>query len=160
MDWQPREFNERDIEYLSLLACWCLGEFNRNQAIKKDSEAYFANTQSEWKRSNTLMVPAEAKLNSAIPGSNAIRHRTSDIQASLVTATNPIKIKLLSQLTQELKTPLTSVIGMTSVLHREVYGPLTVKQREYLEIIHDSGQNLINLVDEIVSLGILNDQNS
>lgn len=72
-------------------------------------------------------------------------------------ATNPIKIKLLSQLTQELRTPLTSVIGMASVLHREVYGPLTTKQREYLEIIHNSGQNLITLVDEIVSLGVLNE---
>ena len=72
-------------------------------------------------------------------------------------ATNPIKIKLLSQLTQELRTPLTSVIGMASVLHREVYGPLTTKQRKYLEIIHNSGQNLITLVDEIVSLGVLNE---
>jgi signal transduction histidine kinase len=45
-------------------------------------------------------------------------------------------------------------------LHREVYGSLTVKQKEYLEIIHDSGQNLISLVDEIVSLGVLSDRSS
>jgi signal transduction histidine kinase len=69
-------------------------------------------------------------------------------------------MKLLGQLTQELRTPLTSVIGMASVLRREVYGPLTGKQREYLEIIHNSGQSLISLVDEIVNLGVLSEQDS
>lgn len=160
MDWQPREFNERDIEHLSLLARWCLGEFTRNQTIKNDPETYLESTQIEWQKARSLLIPSETNLNLPTSASNTIDSITSNSQAALVTATNPIKIKLLSQLTQELKTPLTSVIGMASVLHREVYGPLTVKQREYLEIIHDSGQNLINLVDEIVNLGILNDQNS
>ena len=160
MDWRPREFSQRDIEHLSLLACWCLGEFTHNQAINKDYETYSQATQPEWNKARNLIVPSEINLNSEISASNTIVNCSSGTQASSATATNPIKIKLLSQLTQELKTPLTSVIGMASVLHREVYGPLTVKQREYLEIIHDSGQNLINLVDEIVSLGILNDQNS
>ena len=66
----------------------------------------------------------------------------------------------MGQLTQELRTPLTSVIGMASVLRREVYGPLTTKQREYLQIIHNSGQNLISLVDEIVNLGVLGNQDA
>jgi signal transduction histidine kinase len=47
-------------------------------------------------------------------------------------------------------------MGMASVLSRQIYGPLTSKQKEYLEIIHQSGQHLLSLVDEIVGLGLLN----
>jgi signal transduction histidine kinase len=71
--------------------------------------------------------------------------------------TNPIKFELLAQLTQELRTPLTSVMGMASVLNREIYGPLTSKQKEYLDIIHHSGQYLLSLVKEILELSQLDD---
>ncbi|MBD2019560.1 GAF domain-containing sensor histidine kinase [Leptolyngbya sp. FACHB-36] len=68
-----------------------------------------------------------------------------------------LRIELLSQLTQELCTPLTSVMGMASVLNREIYGPLTTKQKEYLDIIHRSGQYLLSLVNEILQLSELKD---
>ena len=38
-------------------------------------------------------------------------------------STNSIKVKLLNYLAQELLTPLTSVMGMASVLSQEIYGP-------------------------------------
>ncbi len=72
-------------------------------------------------------------------------------------ATKPVKFELLAQLTQELRTPLTSVMGMASVLNREIYGPLTPKQKEYLDIIHQSGQYLLSLVKEILELSQLDD---
>ena len=70
---------------------------------------------------------------------------------------NPVKFELLAQLTQELRTPLTSVMGMASVLNREIYGPLTNKQKEYLDIIHHSGQYLLSLVKEILELSQFDD---
>ena len=147
MDWTEREFNNRDIDHLNLLARWCLGEFERSQMLKTQPEQLSKLNQPRWQNAN----PDAAK-------EEVLEQR---LAANLDTVpTSPIKIKLLSQLTQELKTPLTSVIGMASVLHREVYGPLTEKQREYLEIIHDSGQNLITLVDEIVGLGTFSDLGS
>lgn len=71
-------------------------------------------------------------------------------------APSQVRVELLSQLTQELRTPLTSVMGMASVLSREIYGPLTSKQKEYLDIIHNSGQYLLSLVNEILELADLN----
>ncbi len=68
-----------------------------------------------------------------------------------------VRIQLISHLTQELRTPLTSVMGMASVLTREIYGPLTGKQKEYLGIIHNSGQYLLSLVNEIIELSSLKD---
>jgi signal transduction histidine kinase len=64
-----------------------------------------------------------------------------------------IQFKLLTHLAQDLRTPLTSVLGMASVLQQEIYGPLTGKQKDYLEIIHHSSQQLVTIVDEISQLG-------
>lgn len=42
---------------------------------------------------------------------------------------------------------------MSSVLKQGIYGQLNSKQAEYLQIIHDSGQEMSILVDEIAKLG-------
>lgn len=70
-----------------------------------------------------------------------------------------VKTSLLSQMTQELCTPLTSILGMAKVLSQGIYGSLSDKQQEYIHIIHNSGQYLLSLVNEIVELGALDDQN-
>ncbi|MEG4633458.1 histidine kinase dimerization/phospho-acceptor domain-containing protein [Microcoleus sp. AR_TQ3_B6] len=72
-------------------------------------------------------------------------------------STNSIKVKLLNYLAQELLTPLTSVVGMASVLKQEIYGPLTNKQKEYIDVIQDSSRTLRSLVEEIVELAELDD---
>lgn len=74
-----------------------------------------------------------------------------------VSIADQLRVELLAQLTQELRTPLTSVMGMASVLNREIYGPLTSKQKEYLDIIHHSGNYLLSLVTEILELSDLRD---
>ncbi len=117
MDLEPRQFGDRDIEFLELTARWCMSEFERQHHAK----------------GKVIVAP---QLNPT-PGKDGI---------------GEIKVELLGHLTQELRTPLTSVMGMASVLTREIYGPLTNKQKEYLGIIHNSGQYLLSLVNEIVEL--------
>ncbi|HEY9659383.1 MAG TPA: HAMP domain-containing sensor histidine kinase, partial [Allocoleopsis sp.] len=70
-----------------------------------------------------------------------------------------IKSNLITQMVQELRTPLTSILGMASVLNREIYGPLTDKQKEYMDIVHNSGQYLLSILTEILELGALDDSN-
>ncbi|MBD3881929.1 GAF domain-containing sensor histidine kinase [Phormidium tenue FACHB-886] len=69
------------------------------------------------------------------------------------------KTSLIAEMTQELCTPLTSILGMASVLGQGIYGSLSDKQKKYIEIIHNSGQYLLSLVNEIVELGTLDDSN-
>ena len=150
MDTEPRQFTSKDLEFLALTARWCLREFERDYAIK-----------NQQKRTNEISGDLAFTSNSSGWKSDYVaKSNSQNSQPNNINATNLIKVKLLAQLTQELRTPLTSVIGMASVLRREVYGPLTIKQREYLEIIHNSGQNLISLVDEIVNLGVLGNQDT
>lgn len=67
------------------------------------------------------------------------------------------KSQLIAQMIQELCTPLTSILGMARVLSQGIYGTLTDKQKEYIEIIHNSGQYLSSIVNEVMELGGLDD---
>lgn len=68
---------------------------------------------------------------------------------------NSVSLKLLKQLSQELLTPLTSILGMASVLSQEIYGPLTPKQKEYVNILNERSRYLRSLVEEIAALAQL-----
>jgi signal transduction histidine kinase len=72
-------------------------------------------------------------------------------QQSVVDA---VRLHLIGQLIQDMRNPLTAVLGMTSMLSREIYGPLTEKQREYVDIVRSSSQTLMHQVDEMLDLGL------
>lgn len=142
MDLVPRNFTHRDIEFLQIIARWSMSEFERNRLLQIVSKSTVSQRNSDF-----LLPEAginEIKINPVTLPTNSL-------------PTNPLKLKLLEQLTQELRTPLTSVLGMASVLGREIYGPLTSKQREYLDIIQHSGRYLLSLVNEIAQLGAIDD---
>ncbi|NDJ23749.1 GAF domain-containing protein [Nostoc sp. B(2019)] len=144
MDLVPRNFTNRDIEFLQIIARWSMSEFERNRLL-----------QGKLETSPSKSAPI-LSYNDDHTADLRITPPTLD-QDSV--STKQLKLELLEQLTQELRTPLTSVLGMASVLGREIYGPLTTKQREYVEIIQHSGRYLLSLVNEITELGTL-DQNS
>ncbi|MGH2414971.1 MAG: GAF domain-containing sensor histidine kinase, partial [Microcystaceae cyanobacterium] len=145
MDLVPRQFTLRDIEFLALSARWCLREFEREHLLKTQPHQI-----NEW----LLLNQSQESRESNSPSNDK---NPSTAAANFSTSTNAIKLKLLRQLTQELRTPLTAVIGMASVLIGEVFGSLSNKQKEYLEIIHTSGQEMSSLVDEILKLGVANE---
>ena len=62
------------------------------------------------------------------------------------------KSEFLASMSHELRTPLNAVIGFSDVLLDRVFGELTSKQEEYLEDIRDSGQHLLELLNEILDL--------
>jgi signal transduction histidine kinase len=147
MDLVARQFTPRDIEFLALSARWCLREFEREQMLKmQPSQAQV----QEWL---ALDRPSETPP-LAIAGDSKKALAQS---ASAATSTSAIKLKLLGQLTQDLRSPLTAVIGMASVLIDEVFGTLNNKQKEYLQIIHNSGQQMNALVNDILKLGLVDE---
>lgn len=141
MDLVPREFTQKDLEFLTLTARWCLREYERDHLLKHQPSQ-----TNEW---------VIADSSSAIKPVNSVfgEDNHTPVPTNISNSINTIKLKLLKQLTQELRVPLTSVIGMASVLLGEVFGSLTTKQKEYLDIIYGSGQQLNSLVDEILKLG-------
>ncbi|AFZ58914.1 GAF domain-containing sensor histidine kinase [Anabaena cylindrica FACHB-243] len=142
MDRKPRNFTERDIEFLQIIARWSMSEFERNRLLQGKSP------KSNIRSISSLPFSEEQIIDLKI---------SPPILETASGSTQQLKLELLGQLTQELRTPLTSVLGMAGVLGREIYGPLTTKQREYLEIIQHSGKYLLSLVNEITELGTIND---
>ncbi|KAF3888777.1 MULTISPECIES: GAF domain-containing sensor histidine kinase [Nostocales] len=144
MDLVPRKFTNRDIEFLQIIARWSMSEFERNRLLQAGSNTNIPMNVSSWSFQDTSN--GEIRLNPSVFQ-----------KESIPVPTNQLKLALLAQLTQELRTPLTSVLGMAGVLGREIYGPLTTKQREYLEIIQHSGRYLLSLVNEISELGTIDE---
>ncbi|HEY9598175.1 MAG TPA: GAF domain-containing protein, partial [Cyanophyceae cyanobacterium] len=149
MDLEPHRFTDRDIEFLAITARWSLSEFERNRLLNEER------TCSVFRHSKASVQNNESQA-WALKPTTGNQNGSENLSVSR-TPMNSIQVKLIALLTQELRTPLTSVMGMASVLSRQVYGPLTSKQKEYMEIIHRSGQYLVSLVEEIVSLGLLNE---
>ncbi|MGL5192851.1 MAG: sensor histidine kinase, partial [Chroococcales cyanobacterium] len=83
--------------------------------------------------------------------------RTHDLHDALVAAesANRAKSEFLATMSHELRTPLTCVIGMSSTLLRWSFGQMSAKQQEYLKTIHDSGEHLLELINDILDLSQL-----
>lgn len=71
---------------------------------------------------------------------------------SAAQAASRAKSEFLATISHELRTPLTSVIGMSATLLRWSLGELSQRQRHYLQIIHDSGERLLSLINDILEL--------
>ncbi|MDA0673129.1 MAG: ATP-binding protein [Cyanobacteria bacterium] len=67
-------------------------------------------------------------------------------------AANRTKSEFLAAMSHELRTPLTCIIGLSATLLRWSFGDLSPRQREYLTTIHNSGERLLSLINDILEL--------
>jgi PAS domain S-box-containing protein/tape measure domain-containing protein len=65
---------------------------------------------------------------------------------------NRFKSNFIANVSHELRTPLTSVLGLSTVLLQQYFGPLNKKQEQYLSLIHESGEHLLNLINDLLDL--------
>jgi PAS domain S-box-containing protein len=65
---------------------------------------------------------------------------------------NRFKDQFLSTMSHELRTPLNAVLGFSDLLADDRYGPLTERQRRYLNHIHAAGKHLLRLINDILDL--------
>ncbi|HLF28773.1 MAG TPA: GAF domain-containing protein [Anaerolineae bacterium] len=63
-----------------------------------------------------------------------------------------LKTQFLANMSHELRTPLNSIIGFSRVILRGIDGPLTELQQADLTAIHNSGQHLLGLINDILDL--------
>ncbi|ODR95623.1 hypothetical protein AUC70_01630 [Methyloceanibacter stevinii] len=69
--------------------------------------------------------------------------------------TDRLKSDFVSHVSYELRTPLNSMLGFAQMLAEPAFGPLTDKQREYVDDILSSGTTLRAIVDDILDLATI-----
>lgn len=62
------------------------------------------------------------------------------------------RTEFFASLGHDLKTPLNAILGYSDMMRSEIRGPLPEAYADYPEIIHESGQDLLLLVEDILDL--------
>jgi signal transduction histidine kinase len=168
LDFSQRQFSDRDIDSLQTIARLVASEFERKLLSQAQLDRWvgdlryadlavrgfddFCATEHDLDPSNRPPAVAGTECDGVGDRSMRIDLPTENC-SDYPQLQSEIQFKLLTHLAQELRTPLTAVLGMASVLQQEIYGSLSGKQKDYLGIIHHSGEQLVTIVNEISELG-------
>jgi signal transduction histidine kinase/response regulator of citrate/malate metabolism len=83
-----------------------------------------------------------------------VQERTHELEKEkfLSDAANRAKSEFLANMSHELRTPLTGILGFSSLLLKQIFGPLTNKQQQYIENITACGEHLLALINDLLDL--------
>lgn len=66
--------------------------------------------------------------------------------------TDRLKTEFLANMSHELRTPLNSIIGFSQIMLKGLDGPLSEMQQQDIETIHNSGQHLLGIINNLLDL--------
>ena len=103
---------------------------------------------------STTLATLEARAEKdALIGELEQAKAISDEARRRAEAANIAKSRFLAQMSHELRTPLNAILGFSEVMKTEVFGPHAVPAyKEYSNDIHNSGEHLLGLINEILDL--------
>ncbi len=106
-------------------------------------------------------LPQWLMLNiSAIPSGDYI-HLLGRVDERAESVSGPgtdhdLGVNSLAIVSHELRTPLNAIVGFTDLLRQEMFGALAnQRQREYIELVHQSGHHLLELVNALLDMSKL-----
>ncbi|MBW4491074.1 MAG: GAF domain-containing protein [Trichocoleus desertorum ATA4-8-CV12] len=125
----PREWQDSEKTFLQRIA--------EHLAIAIDQAQLYAQLQQQKETLEERVIERTQELHDALAVAQSASRARNDFLATM---------------SHELRTPLTCVIGMSATLLRWSFGHLSDRQRHYLQTIHDSGEHLLALINDILDL--------
>ena len=101
----------------------------RNEVARRHAEALSARLKA-----------AEARVVAERAESDALREAIA------------ARTRFFAQTSHELRTPLNAVLGFSEVMKNELFGTMPDRYREYADLIHEGGQALHLIVDDLLDL--------
>jgi len=75
-----------------------------------------------------------------------------ELQRRKIAEVNKLKSEFLSNMSHDLRTPLNSILALSSVLQDKEKSKLNKEDRDYVKIIERNGKNLLSLINHIMDL--------
>ena len=157
----PPETHRQMWDTLTAGGVW-RGEF-RNR--RKDGTLYWEKaiilplTDASGRRTHYLGIKEDITehryMMEALKTSNRLLEEAGARAASLAAkaeTANRTKTEFLANTSHELRTPLTAILGFSEILSTGLGGPLTERQKRYVDSIHESGKHLLALINDILDL--------
>ena len=98
---------------------------------------------------------APGNVVAAIRDISALKAHERDLEVAREAAehASQAKTRFLANVSHELRTPLNAIIGFSDILKQEMFGGFEdPRQREYVGLIHESGEHLLQVVNSILDM--------
>jgi PAS domain S-box-containing protein len=140
---KPHAFTVTDERLVATLANQAAVAFENAQLYQTAQEEII-----ERKRIETLLEEERNLL------AHRVEQRTADLSRANVDLAHALRVKdeFLASMSHELRTPLTGILGLSEALQAETYGELNDKQYKVIRMVEDSGQHLLELINDILDL--------
>lgn len=89
-----------------------------------------------------------------------VTERTAELETARILAegANRAKSDFLANMSHELRTPLNAIMGFSGIMSEGIAGPVTDSQKEMLSDIHNSGEQLLLLINDILTFSNIEEE--
>jgi signal transduction histidine kinase len=128
------------------------GEFKRGE---QERALYLGELEAKEEALQKRVSDLSGAMGTLARQSRQLKEMSAELNRSLEEAQNAnrAKTEFLAHMSHELRTPLNAIIGFSEVMNKGMLGPLeNPRYREYASDIHDSGQHLLAIINDILDL--------
>lgn len=120
-------------------------------AQRQPTFTLIARDVSERVRQEEMLRQQAVSLANTMRELKALNDELSERQQDLERAMTA-RSRFYASMSHELRTPINAVLGYSTLLLENIYGPLNEKQREGIERTHKAAKHLLELVNDVLDL--------